>query len=73
MPIGHIGPISPIRPINQQKRWLPKSDNHPKDSQKLYNKRNFKACEAWETAAYLGVCEDFEGERNAEITLLGDF
>ena len=45
----------------------------PKDSQKLYNKRNFKACEAWETAAYLGVCEDFEGERNAEITLLGDF
>ena len=40
---------------------------------KLYNERDFKACEVWETAAYWGVCEDFEHKRNAEITSLDDF
>ena len=39
----------------------------------VYKKRNFKACEARETAAYYGVCEDFERERNAEITFLDAF
>ena len=39
---------------------------YPKE---LYNKRNFKACEARETAVYYDVNEDFEGKRNAEITL----
>ena len=29
--------------------------------------------EVHETAAYLGVCEDFEGEYDAKITLLDDF
>ena len=36
----------------------------------VYKKWDFKACEARETAAYYDVCEDFEGEHNAEITLL---
>lgn len=40
---------------------------------KLYNKRVFKACEVRETAAYYGVCEDSENERNAENTLLDSF
>ena len=40
---------------------------------KSYNKRIFKACDARKTAAYYGVCEDFEGERNAENTLLDGF
>ena len=31
------------------------------------------ACDARKTAAYYGVCEDFEGERNAENTLLDGF
>ena len=34
---------------------------YPKE---LYNKRNFKACEARETAVYYDVNEDFEGKRN---------
>ena len=33
----------------------------------------FKACDARKTAVYKGVNEDFEGERNAEITLLNSF
>ena len=41
--------------------------------QKSYNKRDFKACEGRETAVYWGVNEDFETERNAEITLLDGF
>ena len=41
--------------------------DNPIVSWKLYNKRDFKACEARKTAAYLGVCEDFEGECNAAI------
>ena len=40
---------------------------------KMYKVRVFKACEARKTAAYLGVCEDFKGERNAENTALGNF
>ena len=40
---------------------------------KSYNKRIFKACDARKNAAYYGVCEDFEGERNAENTLLDGF
>ena len=36
----------------------------------VYNKRDFKACDVRQTAAYLGVCEDLENEFNAEITLL---
>ena len=40
---------------------------------KLYNKRDFKACEVRETAVYSGVNEDFEHKRNAKITLLGNF
>ena len=35
--------------------------------------RKFKACEPRETAAYYGVCEDFEGERNKEFTILYSF
>ncbi len=31
-------------------------------------KWDFKACEACKTATYLGVCEDFKREHNAEIT-----
>ena len=30
----------------------------------------FKACEVRKTAAYYGVCEDFEDKRNAEIRFL---
>ena len=30
----------------------------------------FKACEVQKTAAYYGVCEDFEVKRNAEIRFL---
>ena len=30
----------------------------------------FKACETRKTAAYYGVCEDFEDKRNAEISFL---
>ena len=37
----------------------------------VYNKRDFKACDVRQTAAYLGVCEDLKNELNAEITLLG--
>ncbi len=39
----------------------------------LYNKRDFKACEARKRGVYLNVNEDFEGERNAKITLLDSF
>ena len=39
----------------------------------MYKVRVFKACEARKTAAYLGVCEDFKGKRNAENTALGNF
>ena len=39
----------------------------------LINKRNFKACDGIKTAVYKDVCEDFEAERNAEITLLDYF
>lgn len=42
-------------------------------SQKLYNRWDFKACEARETAVYWDVNEDFECERNTEIILLDDF
>ena len=38
----------------------------------MYNKRDFKACDARETAVYSVVNEDFEGEYNAKITLLDD-
>ena len=38
-----------------------------------YKKWIFKACETRETAVYLRVNEDFEGERNAENTFLGSF
>ncbi len=41
----------------------------PQFFQNVYKKRNFKACEARETAVYYDVNEDFEGKRNAEITL----
>ena len=40
---------------------------------KADNKKIFKAYDARKTAAYYGVCEDFEGERNAENTLLDGF
>ena len=43
------------------------------DCSKLYKARGFKACEARKTAAYLSVCEDFKGKRNAENTALGNF
>jgi hypothetical protein len=36
----------------------------------VYKKRDFKACDVRQTAAYLGVCEDLKNELNAEITLL---
>ena len=35
--------------------------------QKLYNKWDFKACEARKSAVYLGVNEHFEGERKVAI------
>ena len=41
--------------------------------QKLYNNRNFKACEDFKSGAYSNVCEHFEIKRNAEITLLDSF
>ena len=37
---------------------------------KLYNKRNFKVCETLKSGVYLSVNKHFEGEHNAEITLL---
>ncbi len=37
---------------------------------RVNKKMKFKACEARKTAAYQGVCEDFEGKRNAEIRFL---
>ena len=40
---------------------------------KLYNKLYFKAFEVREAAVYSGINEDFEHERNAKITLLGNF
>ncbi len=39
----------------------------------LYNKRDFKACEARESGVYLRVNEHFEGKRNAKIPLLESF
>ena len=39
----------------------------------LYNKWDFKACEARKSVVYLCVNEHFEGEYNAEISLLGNF
>jgi hypothetical protein len=39
----------------------------------LYDGWNFKACEMRETAVYSGVNEDFEHERNAEITPSDEF
>ena len=39
----------------------------------VYKKRDFKACEHPRNRSILCVCEDFEVERNAEITFLGAF
>ena len=41
--------------------------------QNVYNKRDFKACEARKSGVYRGVNEHFKGEYNAEITLLDAF
>ena len=40
---------------------------------RVKKKMKFKACEFRKTAAYYGVCEDFEYKCNTEITLLEDF
>ena len=39
----------------------------------VYNKWDFKACEARKSGVYLSVNEHFKGECNAEITLLDTF
>ena len=33
----------------------------------------FKACDARKNRSILGVCEDFESKRNAEVRLLSHF
>ena len=45
----------------------------PSHAKNVYKKRDFKACEHPRNRSILCVCEDFEVERNAEITFLGAF
>ena len=60
--------------MNKNRKGLSnKYVEQPQFFQKVYKKRDFKACEARKSGVYLSVNEHFKGERNAEITLLDTF
>ena len=71
-------PITPIPTYytythHKKNRLSNKNVEQPLFFQNVYNKRDFKACEARKSGVYLSVNEHFEGEHNAEITLLDMF
>ena len=59
-----------VAPFLLLKKWIVEEIS---STEKLKNECYFKACAERETAVYLGVNEDFEFKRNAEIASLFGF